>query len=411
MGNDYRTIASCRICGSGSLHEFLDLGEVPPVNSFLESPSGEETTYPLEVVVCEACNHVQLKHTVRRSLLFENYSYFSSASEPIVEHFGDYAKTVEKRYLTTDDLVVEVGCNDGVMLHQFSDSVRTVGVEPAKNVAETARERHDLNVLTEFFGEQAAESVRDEYGTASSIIANNVLGHVDDLHDVMRGVETLLEEDGIFVIEVPYLVELLNDVKFDTIYHEHISYFALGPLAELFSQFGMEVFDVERLDVHGGTIRIYAQRSENDRATSDYVKDLFALEETLGLDSLVVYDEFREKVKQRRKQLTKLLDEFAEQGYSIVGYGASAKGNVLLNYCNIGPETVEYIIDTTPAKQGTYSPGMHIPVRDPSTFRDPYPDISLLLAWNYRDTILEKEQSFRESGGRFVMPAPHVDVI
>lgn len=411
MVEDYSTIDSCRICDSPSLYEFLDLGNVPPVNNFKETSESKIPEYPLEVVFCEDCNHVQLRNTVRRDLLFEDYSYFSSSSTPLIDHFGEYADSVENKFLDAGDLVVEVGSNDGVLLRQFSEKVRKLGVEPAENVAEKAREQYDLDVCTDFFSLDIAKDIASNYGFATVIAANNVLGHVDELHDIVAGVDYLLQEQGVFVVEVPYLIDLLNHVEFDTIYHEHISYFSIRPLTELFEKFKMEIFDVERVDVHGGSVRLFVQRESGTHSITNDVAYLSALEKALGLNERTVYDEFREEVRRRRQQLKDLLEHLDETGHSIVGYGAPGKGNVLLNYCDIGPDLLDYIVDTTPSKQGTFSPGKNIPVRPPSEFGDPYPDVALLLAWNYRESILEKEEEFRGEGGRFLIPAPNVDIV
>ena len=407
----YTDISRCRVCKSNRLYEFLNLGDIPAVNGFRNRQDEEQTTYPLEVVVCRECGHVQLKNTVDRSLLFGEYMYFSSSSSPLIEHFGAYADTVDDVLVDPEGLLVEVGCNDGLLLRQFPDSYQKVGIEPAENVARVARKEHGLDVRTEFFDAGGAASVRDQHGPAAAVLANNVVGHVDDLHGFVEGVETLLADNGIFIMEVPYLIDLINHVEFDTIYHEHISYFAIRPLIRLVEQFGLEIYDVERLDIHGGSIRAYVQRSNGPRERQEIVDDLVALEEAVGLNNRERFDEFARLVSQRRDHLTTLLNRLGEEGMSIVGYGAPAKGNVLLNYCDIGPETLDYVIDTTPQKQGTYAPGTGLPVRPTEAFREDAPDYALLLAWNYREAILEKERAYRDNGGRFIIPQPYVDVV
>lgn len=409
MGN-YDSITTCRICRSGELFGFLDLGDLPAVNDFQDSPTDVAQTYPLETVFCKDCNHVQLRNTVARATLFENYTYFSSASDPMVDHFGDYADTITDRFLTADDLVVEIGSNDGILLGQLPDKVRAVGVEPAHNVAKVAEREHDLDVITEMFDSDVASRVETKYGRAAAVLANNVVGHVDDLRDFAVGVDTLLADDGVFVLEVPYLVDLLNDGTFDTMYHEHISYFCIRPMATLLDQRGLEIFDVERQPVHGGSIRVYAQRRGGPHDRTGYVDDLTTLERHMGLADVETYDRFANQIEQYRERLTGLLEALARQG-TVAGYGASAKGNVLLNYCGLDSETIDYIVDTTPAKQNTYAPGTAIPVEPPSKFQEHPPDYALLLAWNYTDAILAKETEFREAGGRFVIPQPKLDVV
>ncbi|MFB6188833.1 MAG: class I SAM-dependent methyltransferase [Halapricum sp.] len=405
-----RRVDRCRVCESKTLYPFLDLGSQPPANAFVEDPSEAEATYPLAVVVCETCDHVQLQHTVDSEILFSDYPYFSSASQPLFDHFGAYADAVEDRYLDADDLVVEIGCNDGVLLSQFDPSIRTVGVDPAANVTAAARQR-GVETVTALFSPEVAEQLRRDYGEASAICANNVVGHIDDLHALMRGIDTLLGPEGVFVVEVPYLVDLLSNNQFDTIYHEHLSYFSVRAFQALVEQFDMRVVDVNRMPVHGGTIRVHIQRESADRTPRPIVEGYRKLELALSLDERTPYEEFAERVERTRERITSLLDSLVEDGASIVGYGAPAKGNVLLNYCDIGPEFLAYLLDTTPAKQGTYSPGTNIPVRSPEAFHEEPPEYAFLLAWNYKDDILENEAAYREAGGQFIVPIPYVNIV
>ena len=400
----------CRVCESSELYTFLELGEMPPANAFVESPDVEERRFPLDVVVCQSCDHVQLQYTVDRELLFTDYPYFSSASDPLNEHFGAYAAQLESRFLDPGDFVLEIGSNDGVLLSQLGDDLERLGVDPAENVSEEARER-GVETITAFFDDEVAAEVHETRGPAEAIVANNVVGHVDDLHGLMRGIDRLLAPEGVFVLEVPYLVDLLNGMEFDTIYHEHISYFSIRALTRLVEQFGMEVFDVERRDIHGGSIRAFVQRQSADRSVATIVSALTRLELATGLDDEATYDDFAARVERFRTRLTRLLDGLKADGATIVGYGAPAKGNVLLNFCDVSTETLDFLIDTTPAKQYTYSPVTNIPVRPPDAFHEARPDYALLLAWNYRDAILDKETSFRERGGRFVLPIPNLDVV
>ncbi|QCC52699.1 class I SAM-dependent methyltransferase [Halapricum salinum] len=405
-----REIEHCRVCESDALYSFLDLGDQPPANAFVDDPDEDEPAYPLEVVVCEACDHVQLAHTVDSGILFTDYPYFSSASRPLFDHFGAYADAVEQRYLEADDFVVEIGCNDGVLLSQFDESIRRLGVDPADNVTEAARER-GVETVTSLFSPDLAASIREDYGEASAICANNVVGHIDDLHALMTGIDTLLAPDGVFVVEVPYLVDLLSNNQFDTIYHEHLSYFSIRAFQTLVEQVDMQVLDINRMSVHGGTIRVHIQRESADRAPKRVVDDYRRLELALSLDDRRAYDEFAHQVERTRERITSLLDSLREDGSAIVGYAAPAKGNTLLNYCDIGPETLDYLIDTTPAKQGTYSPGMNIPVKEPDVFHEDAPEYAFLLAWNYKDAILGNEADYREGGGQFVVPIPYVNIV
>ncbi|MEF8884331.1 MAG: class I SAM-dependent methyltransferase [Haloarculaceae archaeon] len=403
---------TCRVCESERFYPFLDLGEMPPANDFVDDPDAEQAEFPLEAVVCEACDHVQLPHTVDPEILFANYHYFSSASAPLFDHFGAYADAVTDRYLEEDPFVVEFGSNDGVLLSQFDDSIATLGVEPAENVAEAARER-GVQTLTEFFGESVAADIREEYGAPDAVLANNVVGHVDDLHDLMRGIDALLAPEGAFVVEVPYLVDTVSNNQFDQVYHEHLSYFSVRSFQRLAEGFDMEVRDVERQSVHGGTVRVHVQHASANGTPSRAVRDLESLELALGFDGREAYDEFAHRVERTKRGITRLFDRLKTDDASVVGYGATAKGNVLLNYCDVGPETLDYILDTTPAKQGTYSPGKKVPVREPDIFYEDPPEYAVLLAWNYRDAILhnEAEREFRRAGGQFVLPIPAVDIV
>jgi len=407
---DYERIEQCRVCEEGGLYSFLDLGAMPPANGFVDDPDVEEPAYPLEVVVCDTCSHVQLQHTVDADILFKDYPYFSSASRPLFDHFGAYADAVESRYLNDGDFVVEIGCNDGVLLSQFDEAIDVLGVDPADNVTEAARGR-GIDTVTALFGPDVAADIREGHGAASAVCANNVVGHIDDLHGLMTGIDTLLAEDGVFVVEVPYLVDLLSNNQFDTVYHEHISYFSIRAFQALVSQFDMQVLDVDRMPVHGGTVRVHIQRDSADRAPEGVVDDYRKLELALGLDGRAAYDEFAQRVERTRESVRALLESLGEGDASIVGYAAPAKGNVLLNYCDIGPETLDYLIDTTPAKQGTYSPGMNIPVREPDALREDQPEYAFLLAWNYKEDILANEADYREAGGQFVVPIPYVNVV
>jgi len=405
-----RRRTTCRVCAEEALYPFLDLGEMPPANAFVDSPDADEETFPLSVVVCESCNHVQLEHTVDRETLFAEYPYFSSASAPLFDHFGAYADAIDATYLEDGDFVVEIGSNDGVLLSQFDDEIATLGVDPAETVATAARER-GVETITAFFDPTVAAEIRAEYGSADAVLANNVVGHIDDLHGLMAGIDELLAPDGVFVVEVPYLVDTISNNQFDQIYHEHLSYFSVRSFDRLVEHFDMEVTDVDRQDVHGGTIRVHVRRQSAPGSPTRAVSDLRTLELAMLLDDVETYDEFAAGVERTRTRITTLFDRLKTADVSIVGYGATAKGNVLLNYCDIGPETLEYILDTTPAKQGTYSPGMGIPVREPAVFDEDPPEYAFLLAWNYRDAILEKESDYRDAGGRFVVPIPYVDIV
>lgn len=401
-------VPTCRVCRGETLHKFLSFGPMPLANRFLREDqlNMPEPYYPLDVYHCNTCGLVQLGFTVPPEVMFKDYPYLTSPSEPMKAHFARLAEDLIQRFnLFPEGLVIDIGSNDGTLLKNFQKhNMATLGVEPADNIAEWARS-HGIETLNDFFSERVAHKVCAERGQAKVILATNVLAHVPDLEDFLRGVNCLLADDGIFVIEVPYLVDLLNNLEFDTIYHEHLSYFAVRPLVTLFSRFGMGIVEVERISVHGGSLRLYVRKSA-DSLSSSSVNELLKLETEAKLDSPDRYREFAEGVARVREDLLSLLKALKAQGARIAGYGAAAKGNILLNYCKIGTDILDCITDTTPLKQGRYTPGMHIPVLPESHFHEASPDYALLLAWNYADEILQKEEEYRQAGGKFIVPIP-----
>lgn len=306
-------------------------------------------------------------------------------------------------------LVVDIGSNDGTLLANFKKyGLQILGIEPADNIAKLAASR-GVNTLNEFFCQQVAETVRTEIGPARAIFATNVFAHVHDLGSFLCEVDSLLAPEGVLVIEVPYLVDMLDKLEFDTIYHEHLSYFAVRPLVALFSKFNLGIVEVKRAAVHGGSLLLFVQKSAQSQSTT--TRELLKLEEKLGLNSLEPYLKFAEKVAQVKEELVSLLRSLKGRGERIVGYGAPAKGNVLLNYCGIGADILDYIIDTTPFKQGRYTPGTHIEIFPEEQFHQHVPDYALLLAWNYVDEILQKEEQYRRLGGKFIVPIPRPHLV
>lgn len=399
----------CRVCGDARLTKFLELGLQPLANAFLTPEmlkAGDEERFPLDLYVCQGCHHVQLLDVVSKETLFSHYLYFSTVSRTIPAHFASLAAEVAARHAARGDLVVEIGSNDGVLLSAFEGTgLRALGVEPAANVAEVAR-RRGVHTMNAFFTPETAASIARTLGKARVILANNVIGHIDDLASVVLAVKELLTDDGTFIFEVPYLVDMLEKNEFDTAYHEHLSYFAVKPAKTMLERAGLALVDVRRQDVHGGTIRVYAKPAEASAAPTATVGELIALEARLALDTMAPYEAFARRVQALREDLLALVAQANREGKRIAGYGAPAKGNTLLNYCGIGPAQLEYIQDTTPAKQGRFTPGTHIPVVPPSRFQQDPPQIALLLAWNYEAEILGKEPEFRRRGGKFLVPIP-----
>lgn len=408
----FRHLTTCRVCGSGDLADVVSLGSTPLANSFISPARAAEPepSYPLAVVRCTVCHLVQLSVVVDPALMFRDYLYSSSASTPTVAHFDAVADELVARFGLAGKLVVEVGSNDGILLKPLRDrGALALGVEPAANLAAVANAR-GLETRAEFFGAETAGRLAAEKGRAAAVLANNVLAHIDDLHGVVRGLDALLADDGFFAAEVPYLQDLLDRVEYDTIYHEHLSYFALAPLVTLARDAGLEVFDVQRLMVHGGSIRVFIGRRGRHERTGR-LDELERAERANGLLDDTTYRRFAGRVEESRTAIRAMLRGLRADGKRIAGLGASAKGNTLLNYCGIGPDILEFIGDSTTYKRDLLTPGTHIPVRAEGAIREARPDYTLLLAWNYADVIVPRYADYRAGGGRFIHPIPLARVI
>ncbi|MBM4419979.1 MAG: class I SAM-dependent methyltransferase [Chloroflexi bacterium] len=404
---DHRVLTACRICRLADLELVVSLGVTPLANSFVDpARAGEpERRFPLEAVRCTRCGLVQLSVVVNPALMFGDYLYSSSASLPTHAHFDELAEELVGRFPLRGACVVEIGSNDGILLKPLRDrGVAALGVEPAANMAAIAN-RAGLETRVEFFSSAAARAIAAEKGRAQAVLANNVFAHIDDIHDFLGGLDTLLTPDGVFVAEVPYLQDLFDQVEYDTMYHEHLSYFALGPLEVLAKTAGMEVFDVQRIAFHGGSIRVFMGRAGRHAPTSR-LHDLRRSEESGGLLGADASRRFAERVVASRVALRDLLGSLRASGKRLAGLGASAKGNTLLNYCGIGPETLDFIGDSTPYKQGLLTPGTHIPVREDGAILTERPDYTLLLAWNYADDIVRRYRAYAAAGGCFIHPVP-----
>lgn len=401
----------CRICKGTDLTRILSLGEHPPVDNFTDAAHlTDEKRYPLEVYFCGTCNLVQLLDVVAEEELFHgDYAYFSSASKPLVDHFRSYADDLKKEQLKEGDLVVDIGSNDGILLQNFLEKYRVLGIEPSANVAEEARKK-DIETLDGFFTVAMAKEIVAKYGKAKVVSANNVFAHIDDIDELVKGVAELLTDDGVFVTESHYLLDLIEKREFDTVYHEHLCYYSVKPLMHLFERFGMEVSDVRRVEVHGGSIRVYARKKTNTPVHAR-VGELFTLEAQSGLHTLARFADFQKEVEAIREKLVGLVRGFRKEGKKVVAYGAPAKGNTLLNFCGFTADDLAYVTDTTPYKVGLLTPGTHIPVVSPDILTTDTPDYLLLLAWNYRAFILEKEKELRARGAKFIIPIPSVEIV
>ncbi|MFG2335734.1 methyltransferase domain-containing protein [Streptomyces yangpuensis] len=403
---------SCRICG-GRLHEFIDFGQQPLSSGLLEPEYlGDEFFFRLAVGVCGDCTMVQLTEEVPRHLMFNShYPYLSSGSSVMRRHFEETARHFLETELTGKDaFLVELGCNDGVMLRALAEAgVRHLGVEPSQSVADIAR-RQGIRVATEFFQESTAADIRKEEGHAQVIFAANTVCHIPYLDSIFRGVDELLAPDGVFVFEDPYLADIVDLASFDQIYDEHYYFFSVSSVSAMVERFGFELVDVERLSVHGGEVRYTIARAGR-RTPSPAVAELLGQERLRGLSDLATLQGFVTRVERARDELVALLRRLRDEGRTVVGYGATAKSATVANYCGIGPDLISFISDTTPNKQGRLTPGSHIPVRSRADFENPYPDYAVLFAWNHAEEIIAKEQRFRDSGGKWIRYVPDVRVL
>ncbi|MCX6030218.1 MAG: class I SAM-dependent methyltransferase [Chloroflexi bacterium] len=403
----------CRACGGSHLAPILSLGRTPLANSLLTAAqlAQPEPTYPLDLAFCPACTLLQITETVPPELLFRTYLYYSSFSDTMLQSAQQLAgRLITERRLRQESLVVEVASNDGYLLQYYRQAgIPVLGIEPAVNIAEIAAQR-GIPTVCEFFGAELAQQLRTAGRQADVIHANNVLAHVAQLNSFVAGFATLLKDDGLAVIETPYVKEMLDGTEFDTIYHEHLCYYSLTALHRLFRRHGLQIVDVERIPLHGGSLRICA--GLNGRAAArPAVTALLAAETGWGVNQIACYREFGARIAQLRSRLLELLQELKRQGRRIAVYGASAKGSTLLNYFGIGRETLEYVVDRSTVKQGLYTPGTHLPIYAPEKLLADMPDYVLLLTWNLADEILAQQAAYRARGGRFIVPIPDLRII
>jgi SAM-dependent methyltransferase len=400
------SVSVCRSCGSEGLATFLSLGLMPLANGLLTRAQLDqpEPRFPLEVAFCAACSLVQITETVPPEQLFRSYAYQSSMSDTIVRSASALAeRLIASRRLDPRSLVVEVGSNDGCLLQNYTrGGIPVLGIEPARNIAEIA-EQKGVRTLSEFFGPALARRLAAEYGQADIIHANNVFAHIPDLNGAAEAMACLLKPDGRAVIEVPYVKDLIDHVEFDTIYHEHVFYFSLTALVRLFARHALVVADVERIPIHGGTLRLFVGRPEG-AVPSGAVRGLLDEEARYGLDVVAFYQDFGHAVEGVRRTLVSQLARLKAEGKRIAAYGASAKGATLLNYCGIGPDTLDFVVDRNPIKQGHYMPGVHVSIRPVAAVLDDMPDYLLLLTWNFAEEIVAQQEEYVRRGGRFILP-------
>jgi SAM-dependent methyltransferase len=407
-GGAFKRRSTCQICDSEDLRPFLDFGDVPLAGGFLKKEDlHRDALYPQTICFCEQCKEVQVKEIVPAEVLFRDYRYVSSTTQTLRDHFERYAKEMAERFLAQRSFVVEFGSNDGVLLKPFRDlGIQALGVEPAVNISQLARDQ-GCEVINDFFNTTVAAAIVITRGHADLICANNIFAHIDDMHEPMRAIRHLLKPDGVFVCEVHYLLDLIKSFQYDMFYHEHIMHHSLRALSYLLNRYDMEVFDVKRVTTHSGSIRVYSQKRGSGRQpVSSDVGELLALEEKEGIYEFETFVEFSKGVHQRRHQLIELVRNLRAEGKRIVGYGASGRATVHMNFCNFGTDDVEYVVDASHEREGRYIPGVHVPIVNPRVLETDRPDYALVFAYNYMDEIVKKETAFLSRGGKFIVPLP-----
>ena len=410
--NYFHPRADCRLCGSQDLAEVFSFGATPLANAYVnqEELSSPSVLVPLVVNFCNACYLVQLRDVVDPDILFSHYLYASSTSPVFVAHFAQYAKQLIERFsLTSDSLVVDVGSNDGVLLRHFKNNgVKILGIEPAKNLA-VAAQQSGIPTVAQFFTTETATAIKKEHGKASIITANNVFAHTDDVVGFARSVKELLAPEGVFVFEVQYLKDLIERNLFDMVYHEHLLYYHLTPLVPFFTQQGLRIIDVEHVETHGGSIRVYVGFDMGPHPTTPAVGEMVRSE--VLLNDPLTYKKFAERIKVLGDTLRAFLSDATQRGKSVVGFGAPAKATTLCYALGIDKNMLRYIVDDSPLKQGLYMPGTHIPIKPSTELYTDAADYCLILAWNFADSIVKNHQKFIQNGGMFVLPVPELRIL
>jgi len=408
-------VSSCRFCGSVLRSTFVDLGTTPLANNFLKAAqlNQMEPFYPLHAYVCDLCFLVQLNEVVSPEAIFTDYPYFSSYSETWLQHASAYADMVIERFrLGAGRRVIEIASNDGYLLQYFvAKGISVLGIEPAANVASAAVKR-GIPTVVKFFGEQTARELVAEGIGADLLVGNNVLAHVPRLNDFVSGMKILLKSNGVITMEFPHLMRLMDENQFDTIYHEHFSYFSFITVEKIFAAHGLTIFDVEELPTHGGSLRVYVRHAgDTAKTVADRVTELREREDRAGFTHLKHYLSFGERVKESKRGILGFLIRAKQDGKTIAGYGAPAKGNTLLNYCGIRSDFIDYTVDRSPHKQGYFTPGTHIPIYGPEKVKETRPDYLFILPWNLKEEVMEQMSYIRDWGGKFVVPIPNVEVL
>ena len=407
--------SSCRFCSTPLRHTFVDLGMSPLCQTHIEQHqlNHMEPFYPLHAYVCETCYLVQIEEFVAPGEIFSEYAYFSSYSDSWVQHAKNYADAMRQRFgIDKNSLVMELASNDGYLLQHFvNQGVPCLGIEPAANVAKVAIEK-GVPTTVKFFGTQTAREISKEHGQPDLLLGNNVLAHVPNLNDFVAGMKLLLKPGGVITVEFPHLLRLMAQNQFDTIYHEHFSYFSFYSVEKVFAHHGLTLFDVEELTTHGGSIRIYGRHAEDtSKPVMARVTDMRQREIDAGFTRLETYASFAEQVKETKRKVLEFLIKAKRDKKTIAGYGAPGKGNTLLNYCGIRTDFIDYTVDRNPYKQGKYTPGTHIPILSPDKIKETRPDYLFILPWNLKDEVMQQNAFIRAWGGKFVVPIPELKVL
>lgn len=407
-------ITTCRTCGNEKLETFLSLGSQPLANSFLkkEDLDKEEPKFPLEVCFCSNCALVQLTFVVPPELMFSNYVYVSSTSQTFRNHFLGMAETLTAMFhLDSSSLAVDIGSNDGLLLSGFKKfGVRTVGIEPAANIALSAQQ-NGIETINEFFSASTASKIVNEKGSVDIVTANNVFAHIHDIKSVVENVKKMLKDDGVFVIEAHYLFDMIEKMNFGAVYHEHLSHYTATALVNFFKKQEMAVFRIDRVPTHGGSLRVFVQKNSGKHPVDSSVSNLLKEEENKGVQNKETYALFASKVLEIKDRLTTLLKELKDKGSVVAGFGAPAKMIPLLNFCSIGPSEIQFIVDENPLKQGLLTPGTHIPVVSMSELEKNLPDYLLILAWDFAEEIMRKTASLHSKGVKYIIPFPELRII
>jgi len=365
-----------------------------------------EISYPLDIYFCEDCYSVQLLDIIPRETLFDDYRYLSSvASASVLEHFNSYSKEIYDILIEKSNFVVEIACNDGILLEPLMNhGINCLGIDPASNIVSVARDK-GLNVINDFFGKKIVQKILQEHGQAEIVVANAVFAHVDDMDDMTAGVNGILSDSGTFIFEVHHLADIIQDMQYDSFYHEHFSYHSIITLSKFLKKYDMEICDVKKFSVRGGMIRVYAKKIKNNNKINRSVNEFIDLEKTMGLDQFQTFKKFGESVIEHKSEILKLLNQLKSEGKKIVAYGMSGRGNTLLNYWKVDTKIIDYGIDASPERYDRYVPGMHIPIKSPENSLVDV-DYALLLAWIFKDDIMKKESDFIKNGGKFIIPMP-----